>query len=157
MNLYLRLLYVLVVSVFRPRLPAGKTTSELTLFTLPNDLDINFHVNNGRYLTLCDLSRVDLFLRSGLGRVMISRGWMPIIAEHTMTYRKPLGAFRRFKATMHLTHWDEKYFFMTHIFSINEKIIAEGTSKGVVRGKGGVIAPEEVIAAIIAYRSEKAS
>lgn len=152
MNLYLRLLYVLVGSVFRPRLPAGKASSELTLFTLPNDLDINFHVNNGRYLTLCDLNRVDFFLRTGLARVMLAQGWMPIIAEHTMTYRKPLGAFRRFKATMHMTHWDEKYFFMTHVFTINEKVIAEGTSKGVVRGKNGVVAPEEVIAAILASR-----
>jgi acyl-CoA thioesterase FadM len=152
MNLFVRLFYVLIYSIFRPRLAVGKTTSELTLFTLPNDLDINLHVNNGRYLTLCDLNRVDLFLRSGLAVVMIKRGWMPIIAEHTMNYRKPLGAFKLFSATMHLTHWDEKYFYMTHHFTIKEKIIAEGTSKGVVRGKEGVIAPETVFAAIIAAR-----
>jgi acyl-CoA thioesterase FadM len=149
MNLYLRLLYVVVASVFRPRLPAGKATSELVLVTLPNDLDINFHVNNGRYLTLCDLSRMDLFMRTGLVRLMIMRGWMPVIAEHTMSYRKPLGAFRKFRATTHLSHWDEKYFFMTHNFAINGKIIAEGTSKGAVKGKDGVIPPHDVIAALL--------
>ena len=157
MNLFLRLFYVLVTSVFRPRLPAGQATSELTLLTLPNDLDINLHVNNGRYLTLCDLNRVDLFVRTGLARVMLKRGWMPIIAEHTMNYRKPLGVFKRFKATMQLTHWDEKHFFMTHRFSINENIIAEGTSKGVVRGKDGVITPVDVIAAVLAARSSTTS
>ena len=157
MNLFLRLFYVLVTSVFRPRLPAGQATSELTLLTLPNDLDINLHVNNGRYLTLCDLNRVDLFIRTGLARVMLKRGWMPIIAEHTMNYRKPLGVFKRFKATMQLTHWDGKHFFMTHRFSINENIIAEGTSKGVVRGKDGVIAPADVIAAVVAARSSATS
>jgi len=153
MNLIFRLLYVLTSSVFRPRLSVGKTTSELCLLTLPNDLDLNMHVNNGRYLTLCDLNRVDLFIRTGLARVMLEHGWMPIIAEHTMNYRKPLGVFKRFKATMHLTHWDEKYFFMTHCFTINDNIIAEGTSKGVVRGKEGVISPEDVIAAVLASRS----
>jgi len=61
------------------------------------------------------LNRVDLFIRTGLARVMLEHGWMPIIAEHTMNYRKPLGVFKRFKATMHLTHWDEKYFFMTQL------------------------------------------
>jgi acyl-CoA thioesterase FadM len=142
----------MVGSIFRPRLPVGPTTSELTLLTLPNDLDINLHVNNGRYLTLCDLNRVDLFIRTGLARLMFKRGWMPIIAEHTMVYRKPLGAFKRFKATLQLTHWDEKHFFMTHRFSINETTIAEGTSKGVVRGKDGVIAPADVIAAVRAAR-----
>ncbi len=153
MNLFLRLFYVLGTSLFRPRLPAGAATSELVLLTFPNDLDINLHVNNGRYLTLCDLNRVDLFIRSGLARVMLKRGWMPIIAEHTMNYRKPLGVFKRFKATMHLTHWDEKHFYMTQRFSIGEKTIAEGTSKGVVRGKQGVIPPTDVIAAIIADRA----
>jgi len=152
MNLFLRLFCVLVGSLFRPRLPVGPTTSELTLLTLPNDLDINLHVNNGRYLTLCDLNRVDLFIRTGLAKLMFKRGWMPIIAEHTMVYRKPLGAFKRFKATLQLTHWDEKHFFMTHRFSINETTIAEGTSKGVVRGRDGVIAPADVIAAVLAAR-----
>jgi len=152
MNLFLRLFCVLVGSLFRPRLPAGPTTSELTLLTLPNDLDINLHVNNGRYLTLCDLNRVDLFIRTGLAKLMFKRGWMPIIAEYTMVYRKPLGAFKRFKATLQLTHWDEKHFFMTHRFSINETTIAEGTSKGVVRGRDGVIAPADVIAAVLAAR-----
>jgi len=65
-------------------LPAGQAISELTLLTLPNDLDINLHVNNGRYLTLCDLNRVDFFIRTGLARVMLARGWVPIVAEHTM-------------------------------------------------------------------------
>lgn len=152
MNLYLRLLYVIMAALVRPRLPAGLATSELELLTLPNDLDINLHVNNGRYLTLCDLNRVDLFVRTGLARVMIRRGWTPVIAEHTMTYRRPLGVFRRFRATMHLTHWDEKYFYMTHVFSIGGKIIAEGTSKGVVRDAHGVVPPEGVLAALTAGR-----
>lgn len=154
MNLFVRLFYVLIYSYFRPRLPVGKSTSVLSLLTFPNDLDINLHVNNGRYLTLCDLNRVDLFLRTGLARIMMKRGWMPIIAEHTMSYKKPLGVFKKFTSTMELTHWDEKYFYMTHCFSIAEKIIAEGASKGVIRGKEGVIAPQDVIAAITAAREK---
>lgn len=157
MNLFFRLFYVLIASHFRPRLPIGRATSELNLLTFPNDLDINLHVNNGRYLTLCDLNRVDLFLRTGLARIMLKRGWMPIIAEHTMNYRKPMGLFKKFKATMDLTHWDEKYFYMTHCFSSGDKIIAEGTSKGVIRGREGVIAPVAVIASLTEARSVKHS
>ncbi|MBJ7312795.1 thioesterase family protein [Rugamonas sp. CCM 8940] len=149
MNLFVRLLYVLLSSFFRPRLPVGPATSELSLLTFPNDLDLNLHVNNGRYLTLCDLNRVDLFIRSGLARIMLQRGWMPIITEHTMNYRKSLGVFQRFTATLHLTHWDERHFYMTHHFTIKDKIIAEGTSKGVLKGKHGVVAPAEVIAALL--------
>lgn len=156
MNLFIRLFYVLITTLFRPRLPVGPAISELALMTMPNDLDINLHVNNGRYLTLCDLNRVDLFIRSGLARLMVKHGWMPVIAEHTMKYRKELGVFRRFKATMELTHWDERHFFMTHRFTIGDKLIAEGTSKGLLVGKQGVVAPHVVIAALQASQDARA-
>jgi hypothetical protein len=41
---------------------------------------------------------------------------------------------------------------MTHRFSINGKTIADGTSKGVVRSKQGIIPPAVVIAAVLAFK-----
>jgi acyl-CoA thioesterase FadM len=145
-------MYVFILSLFKDRLPAAKTSSTLTLRVLPSDLDVNLHMNNGRYLTICDLNRVDLFIRTGLLKSMSRRKWMPIIAEHTMTYKKPLRMFAKFDVIMTLDNWDEKYFYMTHIFRRDDVIIAEGTSRGVVRGKAGVIAPTEVLAAVEADR-----
>ena len=153
MNLILRLLYVLLISPFRPRLPAGATESRLVLRTLPNDLDINLHMNNGRYLTICDLNRVDMFIRSGIAKLMIKRGWMPIIAEHTMNYKRPLKLFERFEVKMALTHWDAKYFYMTHTFTSGDRVVAEGTSKAVLRSREGVLVPQDVMAALEAQQS----
>ncbi len=149
MNLILRMLYVLILSRFRERLYPGNLCSLLSLRVLPNDLDINFHMNNGRYLTVCDLNRVDLFIRSGLMKSMVKRKWMPSIAEHTMVYKKPLGLFERYDVALEVTHWDEKYFYMTHIFSNAQRVIAEGTSKGVMWAReSGVVPPQDVIVAI---------
>ncbi|HEY8606207.1 MAG TPA: acyl-CoA thioesterase [Noviherbaspirillum sp.] len=152
MNLVLRMLYVLVLSLFRERLPAGPATSRLRLRTLPNDLDVNLHMNNGRYLTICDLNRVDLFIRTGLATVMRRRKWMPVIAEHTMTYRRPLKLWERFEVSMELTHWDEKYFYMTHTFMRGDREVATGTSLGVIRSRDGVVSPAEVLAAVMQSR-----
>jgi acyl-CoA thioesterase FadM len=149
MNLIFRMLYVLILSLFRERIDAGNFVSQLSLRVLPNDLDINFHMNNGRYLTICDLNRVDLFARSGLLKAMFKRKWIPVIAEHTMTYKKPLGMFEHFDVKLEVTHWDEKYFYMKHTFSNSERIVAEGTSKGCVYARGlGVISPADAIAAV---------
>jgi acyl-CoA thioesterase FadM len=145
MNLFLRLFYVLTRSFFRERLPAGPLTTRLHMLTFPNDLDVNFHVNNGRYLTLCDLSRVDYFIRSGLARLMLKRGWMPVISEHTMVYKKSLKAFQRFELEMSITHWDEKFVYMQHRFVRHGKLVAEGTSKGAVVSKAGVVQPQQLI------------
>jgi acyl-CoA thioesterase FadM len=149
MNLIFRMIFFSILSVFRERLIIGKIKSRLTLHVLPNDLDINFHMNNGRYLTLCDLSRIDMFIRTGLMKSIIKRKWMPLIAHHTMTYKKPLGLFERFDLLLELTHWDEKYFYMNHTFVVGEVVVAEGTSKGCLYARGkGVISPEQVIAAV---------
>ena len=122
--------------------------SSLPMLVLPTDLDINLHMNNGRYLTICDLNRVDLFIRTGLLKAMRKRKWFPVIAEHTMSYKKSLHLFERYNAELELTHWDEKYFYMTHTFSNADRVVATGTSTGAIRSRAGVIAPAEVIAAI---------
>jgi acyl-CoA thioesterase FadM len=146
MNLFFRMLYVLALSLFRERLPVGPAESRLRLRTLPNDLDLNLHMNNGRYLTICDLTRIDMFIRSGLLKVMLKKKWAPIIADHTMTYKRPLRLFERFDVALALTHWDEKFFYMTHTFTVGDRVVATGTSKGVLRSREGVVAPEAVIA-----------
>lgn len=148
MNLMLRMLYVLFLSLFRERIPVTALESRLSLRTLPNDLDVNLHMNNGRYLTICDLNRVDLFIRTGLLKIMLKKKWMPMVADHTMTYKKPLKMLERFDVSLTVTHWDEKFFYMTHTFTSGERVVAEGTSKAVIRAREGVVKPAEVILAV---------
>jgi hypothetical protein len=55
---------------------------------------------------------------------------------------------------MTITHWDEKAFHMKHEFFVKGRVVAAGTSKGVIRGKYGVISPEDVIGAMNAHRKK---
>ena len=149
MNLIFRMLWVILRSFFMERMEQGNFVSLLKLRVLPNDIDINLHMNNGRYLTICDLNRVDMFARSGLLKAMFKRNWMPVIAEHTMTYKKPLDIFDRYEVKLEVTHWDEKYFYMNHTFKKDERVVATGTSKGCVYARGvGVVSPDTAIAAV---------
>jgi hypothetical protein len=68
MNLWFRLLHLLLCSLFRPKLEAPFGVSRLQFRVLPNDLDSNLHMTNGRYWNIFDLGRLDLILRMGLGR-----------------------------------------------------------------------------------------
>jgi len=154
MNLIFRMLYLLIASIFKPKLTIEYPRNSLSLRVLPNDLDINRHMNNGRYLTICDLSRVDMFIRTGLAKTMLKEGWMPVISEHTMTYKKPLMLFQRYELKSEIVDWDEKFFHMTHTFIVGKRTVAAGTSKGCVLGKSGVIPPNEVIETVQA-RLEK--
>lgn len=88
MNLIFRMMMLLIASFFKPGLPVKKPINSLQLRVLPNDIDINLHMNNGRYLTICDLTRIDMFLRTGLAKTMIKEKWIPVISEHTMKYKR---------------------------------------------------------------------
>ena len=145
MNLILRMMALLIKSFFKERLPIEKPKNSLCLRVLPNDIDINLHMNNGRYLTICDLTRVDMFIRTGLAKTMIKEKWIPVISEHTMKYKKGLKLFQKYTIKMEVTGWDEKSFKMLHTFIVGERVVAEGTSCGVILSKTGVIPPEKVI------------
>jgi len=156
MNLYLRLLWVIFSARRRQIITDEKLYNEVKTIVLPNDLDLNLHVNNGRYMTLCDFNRVDLFVRSGLAAVMYKDKLMPIVAEHTMTYIKPLKLFDRIRVTMDITHWDEKFFYATHTFYRGAQTVAEGTSKSLVVSRGQrSLPPAEVIDLVNVYQAAK--
>ena len=149
MNLLLRLTCLLIASLFKRRLPVKKPKNSLTLRVLPNDIDINLHMNNGRYLTICDLTRVDMFIRTGLAKTMLIEKWKPVIAEHTMIYKKGLKLFQKYVELMGVTDWDDKAFHMVHTFIVGDRVVAEGTSRGVIVSKDGVVPPAEVLQKVI--------
>jgi acyl-ACP thioesterase len=74
MNLLFRFLIVTAVALFghRSRLLCP---SRLRLYVLLNDLDLNLHMNNGRYLSMCDLGKIDVMIRSGTASIAIRRKW----------------------------------------------------------------------------------
>ena len=74
--------------------PTGVARIRLT--TLPTDIDILRHMNNGRYLSLFDLGRWDLLVRSGLLDAMREQGWYAVVSSETISFRNPLQLWQRF-------------------------------------------------------------
>ena len=118
MNLYLRLILVVIKSFFRPRLKDIFTGGALIFRVLPNDLDTNLHMNNGRYLTIMDLGRLDLVIRTGLGRVMMKQGAIPVLSAVKMRYRIPLSPFQKYRLNTQVICWDDKWVYMKQTFTI---------------------------------------
>ena len=138
MNLYLRLLILIIRSFGKPTLGLLES-SVLKLRVLPNDLDLNMHMNNGRFLSIMDLGRTDLVLRNGLIDHVVQKRWMPIVGNIHMRYRRPLKPFQKYELITRVVSWDEKWIFMEQIFSSNNKVVAIGLVKGLLRGPEGNI------------------
>ena len=123
--------------------------SRLRLQIWPNDCDLNFHLNDGRYISLAGLGRVDLIARTGLLRIARKRGWFPVVGSATIRYRKSLLPFERFTLRTHLVAWDQKWFYIEHLFergdgSIGARLIV----RTVLRTKAGPVPTADVLLAV---------
>ena len=112
---------------------------------LPNDLDVNGHMNNGRYLTVIDLMLVEYFVRTGFAQAMLRRGWRPMAGGSFITYRrglKPLQAYTlRFRLDAGDAHWN----YMRFEFVRGDRVCAAGYMKGAAVARDGLVPNADVV------------
>ena len=115
----------------------------------PSDLDLLFHVNNGVYLSMMDLGRIDLMSRSGLARRVRARGWYPVVVASTIQFRRSLKLFQRFTIETRVLGWDEKAFLLEQRFERAGELVAVAfvRARFLARG-GGNVTPTDVLALV---------
>jgi len=140
MNLYLRLLMTLLRAWRALRLAPGDTL-ERRLRVLPNDLDINGHMNNGRYLTVIDLMLIEFFVRTGFARVMLRQRWRPMSGGAIISYRKGLQPLQRYRVRFALAGSDASWNYMRFDFLRTDgTVCATGYMKGAAVARTGLVA-----------------
>jgi len=144
MVLLFRTLWKALTLRFRtPLEPLG--ISVLHFRVWPNDLDVNIHMNNGRFLSIMDLGRFDLSFRTGLGRAMLKHRWKPLVGALSMRYRRGLDPFERYELHTRLLGWDAKWFYLEQRFLKGGELAAEGLVKALFRGSHGNVSTSEVV------------
>jgi len=118
MNLWFRLLWLLLTARKRGHLDVPRQASVLAFRVWPHDLDPSIHMNNGRYLTLMDLGRTDVLIRSGLWREVLRHKWTPIASAVTIRFQRELRPFQRFRLETRLSCWDASLVVMEQTFII---------------------------------------
>jgi acyl-CoA thioesterase FadM len=139
MNLWIRLIWALLRAWRLPRITLGEPI-ERRLRVWPGDLDINGHMNNGRYLTVIDLMLVEYFVRSGFARVMASARWRPMSGGAVITYRKGLKPGQSYRLRFVLAGADQTWNFMRFEFlRADGTLCAAGYMKGAAVARGGLV------------------
>jgi acyl-CoA thioesterase FadM len=124
MNLWLRVLHLIIASIFRQRLDPVGDVSYLSFRVWPHDLDTSLHLNNGRYWTLMDLGRTDIMIRSGLWRPILRNGWVPVVGAGQIRFRRELRPFQTFRLETRIVTWFQGQVVMEH------RLISKGTDGG---------------------------
>ncbi|KQZ24156.1 acyl-CoA thioesterase [Microbacterium sp. Root553] len=145
---------LLVILRARRRLRREKTldvssVGRIRLTTLPTDIDILRHMNNGRYLSLFDLGRWDLLIRTGLLDAMTERGWYAVVSSETVTFRKSLQLWQRFDVESRFVGHDDKAVFLEHRAVVDGEIYARVIVRSrMLRRTGGTVSNGELFAAV---------
>ena len=111
------------------------------LRVMPNDLDLLRHMNNGSYLTLMDIGRVDMLVRTGAQREISRRRWYPVVVGESIRFRRSLELWDRFVIVTRVVGWDERVFFLEQRFE-----------RAPSAGSPATAAPEVVAEAWVAAR-----
>jgi acyl-CoA thioesterase FadM len=123
--------------------------SRLPLRTLPTDIDVLRHMNNGRYLSLFDLGRWDLLVRTGLLDATRERGWYPVVSSETITFRKSLQLWQRFVVETRFLGHDDRALYLEHRAVVRGEIYARAIIRArMLRRGGGTVDHDELFAAV---------
>lgn len=146
MNLYFRFIFLLIKRVFLKKPLDLFDPCETTFWVNPLDLDMNMHMNNGRYLSIMDLGRFDLMIRAGVFWTYIKKGYYPVVFSESIRFKKSLQPFQTFNMITTIESWDEKDFYISQKFVVKGEMIAEGYIRGRFkqRGRKGSVPTPEV-------------
>src|SRR5688572_12478134 len=145
MNLYFRLLSVLFGLIGLPR-KGLLEESRVGFHVLPTDCDVNFHMNNGRYLSLMDLGRVHLMAQLRLLGVIVRKKWRPVLAAADINFIRQLAPFQKFDLVTSIVTWDDKYAYMEQRFESDGVLCAHAYVKGLFLDARGRVANSTVVA-----------
>ncbi len=143
--MYLRLFLLLFRLVGLPR-KGLLEESRISFRVLPSDCDINFHMNNGRYLTFMDLGRVHLVTQIGLMPVIIRKRWRAALAAAEANFIRSLAPFQKFDLVTRIVTWDEKYCYMEQKFESAGAVCEHAFVKGLFLDAKGRVPSSVVIA-----------
>ena len=145
MKYYVRLLWLMLTRRRRAPCPAlGPCRTPFRVW--PNDLDVFLHMNNGVYLTIADLGRMDMLARAGVLGEMNRRRWYPVVAAESIRFRRSLRPWQRYAIDTRVLGWNERSIYIEQTFVADGETVAHAVVdvRFLVRGGGGVT-PAEVL------------
>jgi acyl-CoA thioesterase FadM len=102
-------------------------------------------MTNSRYLSMMDLGRTDMVIRTGMGKFAFKHKWLGIAGASTIRWRKELNIFDKITVETKILGWDDKWFY------VEQRLVSGGIvrSIAIIRvtfyKKGGIVPCRKVV------------
>ncbi len=140
---YFRVFYTLQKAKLRPRM-SWDETGILPMRVQLTDLDIYGEMNNARYLSIMEMGRWDIGVRTGLMDLMRQQKWLFTVAGCSIRYRKRLTALQKFEVHTKLVGTDHRWFFMQQDLYRQGVQHTGGLFRTAVVSKQGIVPPQQI-------------
>ena len=153
MNHIFRLVYLLITAPFKQKIQFDDTsvTSFRVWFT---DLDVLMHMNNGVYLSLLDLGRVDFMIKTGGFKKVNKKGMYPVVASEGVKFKRSLRLFQKFEIKTKMSGWDERFVYLEQSFWSKGKLHAKAVIKGKFLKKSGEKVDSAELIEVMGYQGD---
>ncbi|OZA17277.1 MAG: thioeseterase [Rhodobacterales bacterium 17-64-5] len=107
----------------------------------PWDLDPWAELNNGRTLTIYDLGRLPLGLRTGIQKHLMANRWGLTVAGSTVRYRRRVTVFSRLSGHSRCLGWDERCLYIEQSMWRGEECTSHVLIRSAIVTKAGIVQP----------------
>jgi acyl-CoA thioesterase FadM len=117
----------------------------------PWDIDPWMELNNGRTLTLFDMGRIPLAMRTGLARALRRNRWGMAVAGAAIRDRRRGRMFDRLEMRSRCIGWDDRFIYMEQSMWRGGDCTTHLLLRGAVTGRGrggGIIPPADLLGAM---------
>lgn len=114
----------------------------------PWDIDPWMELNNGRTLTLYDLGRVPLAVRTGLAGAVRAHGWGLAVAGTSIRYRRRVRAFERIEMRSAFVGRDARFLYVAQAMHRGGEAVSSALIRSAVTSAEGIVATDRVMAAM---------
>ncbi|MET4695250.1 acyl-CoA thioesterase [Endozoicomonas lisbonensis] len=138
----------LLTSSIKARFSSRISVSDLCETTFrcrPWDLDMFMEVNNGRMLTLYDIGRFDLSIRTGLSEVLRRNRWGFAVAGSSVRYRRRVRMFDRVTIRTQLVGIDDRWTYVAQSMWVKGQPASSVLLRTAVTSKSGGVPTQKVL------------
>ena len=122
-----------------------RDVGRVSMRVLPTDIDLLGHINNGIYLSLMDLGRMDLMIRTGHWAQFAKVGWYPVASNVTISYRRSLRTWEKYTLETKIIGFDDKGMFCEQRFVRNNELYVTGIMRArFLKKSGGTVSVAEL-------------
>ena len=122
--------------------------ARLPLRVWPDEVDAYLHLNNGRYLTMMDAGRYQLFLRTRLWQEMRKRGWSPVLGSAAVRFLRELRPLQEVELVTRIAGWNERWLYIEHRLEREGRVHALAGVRVVTRDGKRRVPPAELLATV---------